>query len=231
MSAPDVEAPMAGVQRALDLLSRASSEWRNGGSCDSGALHWPVAISLARRELRQALKALAKYASVPVLRATPATVATHCAGDRRRPRGPAWYNSATVTERRHWPGGCFSRDTRHRSSSSPDRARSPGHASGFSFQGVGRLFASSSSIIFTASTAFLATASMFDPSRLSPCSATNAAKICAAIDERSSFGVIAELSPDGYLSGRLCSFAWPGAATELLRDPVEFAGEFAIYPG
>jgi hypothetical protein len=43
------------MHRALDLLGRASADWRNGGQCDGVSLHWPVAVSLARRELEQAL--------------------------------------------------------------------------------------------------------------------------------------------------------------------------------
>ena len=100
------------VRRAIDLLSRASADWRNGGDRESGALHWPVAITLARGELRKALEALdgEKIASCGVLRATPATSATpgDCldslgwdADDDAR-AGLAWYNSANVTERRHW---------------------------------------------------------------------------------------------------------------------------------
>jgi hypothetical protein len=44
------------MRRALDLLGRASEDWRNGTPRESGSLHWPVAVNLARRELRQALK-------------------------------------------------------------------------------------------------------------------------------------------------------------------------------
>ena len=84
------------VRRALDLLSRASSEWRNGGDCESGALHWPVAITLARSELRKALEALQRAAP-----AIPATDSEPFDTDDSR-AGLAWYNRATLTERRHW---------------------------------------------------------------------------------------------------------------------------------
>jgi hypothetical protein len=47
------------VQAALDVLGRASADWRNGGQCESGALHWPVAVSHARKLLRTALLELA----------------------------------------------------------------------------------------------------------------------------------------------------------------------------
>lgn len=92
----------ASVRRAFDLLSRASADWRNGGGCESGALHWPVAITLARSELRQALKALdsEKFARRRVPRTTADCLDSPDADDARA--GLAWYNSATVTERRHW---------------------------------------------------------------------------------------------------------------------------------
>ena len=50
--------PAAAVRSALELLSRASADWRNGGGCEAGPLHWPVSVNLARRALRQALEAL-----------------------------------------------------------------------------------------------------------------------------------------------------------------------------
>ena len=56
-------AAQARVQQALELLGRASQDWRNGTAEVPGALHWPVAVSLARRELRQALEALEVAAS------------------------------------------------------------------------------------------------------------------------------------------------------------------------
>ncbi|MGH8226693.1 MAG: hypothetical protein ACREU3_02120 [Steroidobacteraceae bacterium] len=42
------------VRRALALLNRASSEWRNSGA-ENGPLHWPTAIEFAIAELRVAL--------------------------------------------------------------------------------------------------------------------------------------------------------------------------------
>ena len=50
----DLELP---VRRALALLSRASSEWRSTAG-ENGPLHWPTAIALATRELRDALETL-----------------------------------------------------------------------------------------------------------------------------------------------------------------------------
>ena len=51
-------AASASITRALELLGRASQDWRNGTAEVPGALHWPVAVNLARRELREALEAL-----------------------------------------------------------------------------------------------------------------------------------------------------------------------------
>lgn len=53
MSAP---AAQIRVQEALELLGRASQDWRNGTAEVPGALHWPVAVNLARRELAKALE-------------------------------------------------------------------------------------------------------------------------------------------------------------------------------
>lgn len=49
------ESALVAIRRALDLLGRASSDWRNGGQSAEGALHWPVSVNLARRALREAL--------------------------------------------------------------------------------------------------------------------------------------------------------------------------------
>jgi hypothetical protein len=50
--------PDASIRRALDLLGRASEDWRGNGATELGSLHWPVALQLARRELTRALEAL-----------------------------------------------------------------------------------------------------------------------------------------------------------------------------
>ena len=84
--------PVSAIVAALNLLNRASSDWRNGGGCDSGALHWPVAVSLARRQLREALEALAPH---PIPMRSTAELADALAG-------MAWFNSLTASERRHW---------------------------------------------------------------------------------------------------------------------------------
>ena len=56
-------AASASITRALELLGRASADWQNGKDAVPGPLHWPVAVNLARRELRQALEALDVAAS------------------------------------------------------------------------------------------------------------------------------------------------------------------------
>ncbi len=56
------------VQAALDILGRASADWRNADAAVPGGLHWPCAISLARRELRTALLALAGADDTPLER-------------------------------------------------------------------------------------------------------------------------------------------------------------------
>lgn len=102
--APEAKAPVRqntaadAVSQALDLLGRASADSRNGGGCESGALHWPVAVTLARIELRKALEALA--AAQRPCAATELYALDTDTDDVRA--GMAWYNRATVTERRHW---------------------------------------------------------------------------------------------------------------------------------
>ena len=54
-------AASASIAQALELLGRASQDWRNGTAEVPGALHWPVAVNLARRELRNALEALDQH--------------------------------------------------------------------------------------------------------------------------------------------------------------------------
>jgi hypothetical protein len=75
------------MHRALDLLGRASADWRNGGQCDGTALHWPVAVDLARRELQQALGTMEGQPDERT-------------GDARA--GIAWFNQLTPTQRSHW---------------------------------------------------------------------------------------------------------------------------------
>lgn len=56
------------LRRALDLLSRASEDWRGNGTADVGSLHWPVAVNLARRELARALEEFEPQPGIPPTR-------------------------------------------------------------------------------------------------------------------------------------------------------------------
>ena len=110
---------ISSVRRALELLSRASVDWRNGDPSAEGALHWPVSVNLARRALRQALEALES----PAWRIDSQEVrCSHCGGTgfegddpcefcsatgreahlEDALRGSLWWNSMSPTERRHW---------------------------------------------------------------------------------------------------------------------------------
>ncbi|MHB1542786.1 MAG: hypothetical protein ACYCYH_16035, partial [Steroidobacteraceae bacterium] len=46
------------IRQALEILNRASTDWRGNGAGDAGPLHWPVAVNLARREFAQALESI-----------------------------------------------------------------------------------------------------------------------------------------------------------------------------
>lgn len=46
------------IRQALEILNRASTDWRGNGAADAGPLHWPVAVNLARREFAQALESI-----------------------------------------------------------------------------------------------------------------------------------------------------------------------------
>lgn len=105
------------VLQALDLLSRASADWRNGNACSTGPVHWSAAVPAAWDALRRALEELEAHGREGAH--PPASMGEHCdcarehcpgdcldslgwdADDDAR-AGLAWYNSATVTERRHW---------------------------------------------------------------------------------------------------------------------------------
>lgn len=56
------------VRAALDVLARASSDWRNPDVAACGSVHWPVAVSHARRLLGTALLALAGAEDSPMER-------------------------------------------------------------------------------------------------------------------------------------------------------------------
>ena len=46
----------AAVRHAIELLNRASEDWRGNGTSDVGPLHWPTAIRLPRLGLAAALE-------------------------------------------------------------------------------------------------------------------------------------------------------------------------------
>jgi hypothetical protein len=76
INTPAVATAATAVREALVLLSRASSDWRNGNPEATGPLHWPVAVPAAWRALSRALQALEEINTPLVLRATTATSAT-----------------------------------------------------------------------------------------------------------------------------------------------------------
>lgn len=94
------------VRRALDLLGRASEDWRNGTPRESGSLHWPVAVNLARRELRQALETLEnpQWHCVCGREDCPgACLESLGIGETESARaGIAWWNRLSRAERRYW---------------------------------------------------------------------------------------------------------------------------------
>lgn len=81
----NADAAQARVRQALELLGRASQDWRNGTAEVPGALHWPVAVNLARSELREALEALQDDH-------TPDEALV----------GLTWFNGLSRSERAHW---------------------------------------------------------------------------------------------------------------------------------
>ena len=85
------------IRQALEVLSRASADWRGNGAADAGPVHWPLAVELARRELAQALEVLEQRCEVCRL---PDNDRGLDAGDARI--GMAWWNSLTPTRRREW---------------------------------------------------------------------------------------------------------------------------------
>ena len=85
------------IRQALDVLSRASADWRGNGAADAGPVHWPLALELARRELAQALETLEQRREVCGL---PGNDRGLDAVDARI--GMAWFNSLSPTRRREW---------------------------------------------------------------------------------------------------------------------------------
>jgi hypothetical protein len=84
---PTSEAATAAVRQVLAILDRASDTWHNGDPAKSGPLHWPVAVTLARRELQQALGTLEAQSDERT-------------EDARA--GIAWWNHLTPAQRSHW---------------------------------------------------------------------------------------------------------------------------------
>lgn len=100
---PNVATASAAVHRALDLLGRASEDWRNGTPRESGSLHWPVAVNLARRELRQALDN-PQWRCVCGREHCPGTCLESLSFEEveNARGGIAWWNRLSRAERRHW---------------------------------------------------------------------------------------------------------------------------------
>ena len=112
------------IRQALEVLGRASADWRGTGALDTGPLHWPIAATLARQRLAHALEVLEQRRVVQLR--TPLTdwLCGTCGGtgfeadepceacgaagndtgidtaDARA--GMAWWNSLTPTRRREW---------------------------------------------------------------------------------------------------------------------------------
>ena len=85
------------IRQALEVLSRASADWRGNGAADAGPVHWPLAVELARRELAQALEVLEPRREVGSLAGNDRGLD---AVDARI--GMAWFTSLTPTRRREW---------------------------------------------------------------------------------------------------------------------------------
>lgn len=90
-SPPASQTARDAVQAALVILGRASSDWRGNGSCESGSLHWPVAVTHARRLLKTALLAL-RAEETEQRRILPADTA----------QAIEEFQALTEAERRHW---------------------------------------------------------------------------------------------------------------------------------
>ena len=85
------------IRQALEILARASADWRGNGAADADPVHWPLAVELARRELAQALETLEQRREVGSLAGNDRGLD---AGDARI--GMAWFNSLSPTRRREW---------------------------------------------------------------------------------------------------------------------------------
>jgi hypothetical protein len=87
MRSPTTEATNGAVRHALAILGRDSDTWHNADPAESGPLHWPVAVTLARRQLEFALGI-----------SEPQT--NEATQDARA--GIAWWNHLTPTQRSYW---------------------------------------------------------------------------------------------------------------------------------
>lgn len=96
---PPVNVATTAVHQALELLGRASADWRGNSAAEGRSLHWPVAVNLARRQLARALEAL-KTESQCRGSESPLTPAAVDTDDARA--GIAWWNSLQPAERGEW---------------------------------------------------------------------------------------------------------------------------------
>jgi hypothetical protein len=87
VSSTTTEAANGAVRHALAILGRASDTWHNGDPTKSGPLHWPVAVTLARRQLELALGISEAHTD-------------EIAQDARA--GIAWWNHLAPTQRSYW---------------------------------------------------------------------------------------------------------------------------------
>ncbi|MHB1829674.1 MAG: hypothetical protein ACYCV6_18670, partial [Steroidobacteraceae bacterium] len=88
------------IRQALEILNRASTDWRGNGAGDAGPLHWPVAVNLARREFAQALESIqaeAQLAWISTRRSFAKSEVAHQAVRRRRI--PFHQGTSTVVSR------------------------------------------------------------------------------------------------------------------------------------
>jgi hypothetical protein len=87
MNSPTAEAAKGAMRHALAILGRASYTWHNGDPAKSGPLHWPVAVTLARRQLELAL-GISEAQTDEITQDVRA--------------GMAWWNHLRPAERSYW---------------------------------------------------------------------------------------------------------------------------------
>ena len=86
---PQVSVATAAVREAIDVLSRASADWRNGDVHQAGPVHWSAAVPAAWDALRRALRELE-------------ALETQGTAFEDAQDGIAWWNSLQAAERREW---------------------------------------------------------------------------------------------------------------------------------